>query len=703
MEKVIQKHDERERKVEEKRDADQASDATQRKSSRKDKADRKAERKAEKKQARINEAVAGSEVGASTSERLPPSQLPSASCTLASANIAAPPPISTSSAPPLAASDLNTSIRILEECRWRVILEHGTMGDVVAIAAFAPGPGGDCSTPNTPATPSNSQVDHAFDLFRNRTPRSAGGGSIHQGNAFMAQAPPDGAIGGGTGERNLWINNSNDGVDLRARSPYQRTAATSRTAWANNDGSTTPPISHGRATLPLRRGAPAALYAFLHVFGIREFEVHLRCKLSDLTALAGSVAAMIALVSQIGLTLIHWADVIPLHMAISAMAALLVGWLSFVAFLQTGHVHRVLSTSADALWPGHQQPNVHTRGMGGRATLSDRQSGMELPIIGATDTSSIQGPILPEPFHHTHEAAHQSRAMETPPVAMMPSYLESMRRRVRLCAWAAALTVVVLGATEWYWVVVVRIRAASGSTASSLTSGGDGALWLLGVGSGGERLTRGQHVLWGLISLLSSLMVAGSFWAPFCCIGCVVDAHVHLAAQLRAEHSHLTAASAWDSMALAQLVEGHIEVARQTSSRLSMFSSVWLIAFGYTCISGLLDTAVEGPRPAVICTTLASFLGLYLLFSCLGAGNERHRDHLRGCGRVLLIPSQRHMEGEYAPTIATAAYHAVAEHLAGTHGFGVLGVPHVTSKAADVILIVAVAALALSVQVGLVR
>ena len=77
----------------------------------------------------------------------------------------------------------------------------------------------------------------------------------------------------------------------------------------------------------------------------------------------------------------------------------------------------------------------------------------------------------------------------------------------------------------------------------------------------------------------------------------MVDAHVHLAAQLRAEHSHLTAASAWDSMALAQLVEGHIEVARQTSSRLSMFSSVWLIAFGYTCISGLLDTAIEGAAP----------------------------------------------------------------------------------------------------------
>ena len=77
-------------------------------------------------------------------------------------------------------NEVSQSIRLLEEQKWRIILEHGAMGEVVAVAAFAPGPGGEApSTPNTPATPSGAagsgvfadgfvEIDDlvpAFDLF----------------------------------------------------------------------------------------------------------------------------------------------------------------------------------------------------------------------------------------------------------------------------------------------------------------------------------------------------------------------------------------------------------------------------------------------------------------------------------------------------------------------------------------------------------
>ena len=55
------------------------------------------------------------------------------------------------------ALQVHQSIKILEDCKWRIILEHGPLGEVVAVAAFAPGPDGltnlDTSTPATPNTP----------------------------------------------------------------------------------------------------------------------------------------------------------------------------------------------------------------------------------------------------------------------------------------------------------------------------------------------------------------------------------------------------------------------------------------------------------------------------------------------------------------------------------------------------------------------
>ena len=38
-------------------------------------------------------------------------------------------------------TEVGQSIRLLEECKWRIILEHGPLGEVCAVAAFAPGPG----------------------------------------------------------------------------------------------------------------------------------------------------------------------------------------------------------------------------------------------------------------------------------------------------------------------------------------------------------------------------------------------------------------------------------------------------------------------------------------------------------------------------------------------------------------------------------
>ena len=125
------------------------------------------------------------------------------------------PPYGSSSGPQghQEAMQVGTSIRLLEESKWRVILEHGPLGDVVAVAAFAPGPGD--TTPNTPATPSGlanlaMSSDNAFDMAlqngmqqaRARCSNSAGGGGPLQ------QQLGGGAMGGygASQERNLWVN-----------------------------------------------------------------------------------------------------------------------------------------------------------------------------------------------------------------------------------------------------------------------------------------------------------------------------------------------------------------------------------------------------------------------------------------------------------------------------------------------------------------
>mmetsp|Transcript_81438 Transcript_81438/g.161979 ORF Transcript_81438/g.161979 Transcript_81438/m.161979 type:complete len:226 (-) Transcript_81438:4-681(-) len=45
---------------------------------------------------------------------------------------------------------INQSINMLEACKWRVLLEHGPLGEVVSLAAFAPGAD---SAPTTPISP----------------------------------------------------------------------------------------------------------------------------------------------------------------------------------------------------------------------------------------------------------------------------------------------------------------------------------------------------------------------------------------------------------------------------------------------------------------------------------------------------------------------------------------------------------------------
>ena len=55
----------------------------------------------------------------------------------------------------------------------------------------------------------------------------------------------------------------------------------------------------------------------MHAFGFREFEVHTAYRLCDLCALVSSALAMILLVSQLGMVLVHWADLLPLDLAIA--------------------------------------------------------------------------------------------------------------------------------------------------------------------------------------------------------------------------------------------------------------------------------------------------------------------------------------------------------------------------------------------------
>ena len=52
---------------------------------------------------------------------------------------------------------------------------------------------------------------------------------------------------------------------------------------------------------------------------------------------------------QLGMLAIHWADALPIDIAVVAFASGLGGWLNMVAFLQNNHIHKLLGSSGAAI------------------------------------------------------------------------------------------------------------------------------------------------------------------------------------------------------------------------------------------------------------------------------------------------------------------------------------------------------------------
>ena len=135
---------------------------------------------------------------------------------------------------------------------------------------------------------------------------------------------------GAAPERNLWVNANarcDGGFDGMTGmhglgGGDERYAPPPRFAWNVTDPTspTSPPPR--RTVLPLRRNAPSALFTLLHVCGMRELDLYTRCHLCDLVALSSAAGVMILIISQIGMLLVHWCDVLPLHLAITSFSVI---------------------------------------------------------------------------------------------------------------------------------------------------------------------------------------------------------------------------------------------------------------------------------------------------------------------------------------------------------------------------------------------
>lgn len=252
---------------------------------------------------------------------------------------AAPPPIYAASHQ----QDIDKSIHILENSKWRVLLEYGPAGEVVSLAAFCPG---NDSAPHTPCTPSaavEGMMERGMGQILDRvavssnsagygyppasadsTGRRQPGYSLQSGGSFST---PDGwqRHEGASGEQlqmtDLWVNTANHhgdgGGGVYRGSAYNQARRSPRLLGpvqppgnGHGNGQSSPPEPLGGAppfgtapsaglrfhawtsgnhtpimttprsatTMPLRRGAPAGLWRLLHVFGLRELEIHVHLR-----------------------------------------------------------------------------------------------------------------------------------------------------------------------------------------------------------------------------------------------------------------------------------------------------------------------------------------------------------------------------------------------------------------------------------------
>lgn len=623
------------------------------------------------------------------------------------------------------------SIRLLEDANWRIILEHGPLGDVVAVAAFAPGPV-DGSTPNTPATPSgmaggamSSEVAFDMALAQNGMQQAR----VRSANSYNASNDIGGM--GAAPERNLWVNANarcDGGFDGMTGmhglgGGDERYAPPPRFAWNVTDPTspTSPPPR--RTVLPLRRNAPSALFTLLHVCGMRELDLYTRCHLCDLVALSSAAGVMILIISQIGMLLVHWCDVLPLHLAITSFSVIVCGWLNIVAFLQLGHVHRIFSSTGASLSPaprvlsfadvpgqGGAMPPTNSRMVLDDATYSGSLPPSPPPSRGVAQ-SAIGAPrrLLPDllpthargapPSHHPPSrlpdfiaAPPQGKETNDPPVALTRPFQRSVNMSVLVGTVLLIITTLLLHVFDWFWLLI--LRGQPDALSHSLTSGSDGALWVLGV-SGIDPLTLSQKVGWAVISFFSCAVISAALWAPLVLVVCVLEAHVHLAGQLCAMLEDICDS---DDHSAAQLlmsvVPGHHALAETTSRYLGLYAFVHVLGFGYVALWSILGLAAEEAHPALLAAAITSSLAIYLLVAAFAGANWRRQRWLMSAAGAILRASRSNVS-----TRGLAAHQLVISELNASRGLTLLGL-RPGKEVAPVLALALTVAIAVATQLG---
>ena len=371
--------------------------------------------------------------------------------------------------------DMHDCIQWLEASRWRVVLEHSKVGEVVAVAAFAPGGPTAPGTPvrsDAPGTPLGGIFGHGASPFGLGYPidpallcgggpnavaaggaavvfgggcgSGAGSGCAGGGRCGAVASPTLGmpaggqhhgggsaggggdSTGGGSGAASMRRNSlasadSADNLtalDLALHPEFQHSGCAAdlggpmgggpqrerREAWkqhashphhhhlhhhqqmrepfydyhGHGDGGArgfegyyhrcgaeqelmlpprrplTPPLTPhtmlDERPPALRPGAPSFFWTALQAAGLHEAGLSGgRRPLPQFVALLYSVAVLLALLVQIGMLVCHWTEVLEVHIATAIFLAVVADWVNLALFLQTGHLHRLLSASAFSL------------------------------------------------------------------------------------------------------------------------------------------------------------------------------------------------------------------------------------------------------------------------------------------------------------------------------------------------------------------
>jgi hypothetical protein len=718
-------------------------------------------------------------------------------------------------------ADINHLIHMLESSKWRVLVEHGGGGEVISLAAFSPGM--DVSQPHTPCSPSHAaegMIERGFGSALDRVAAqqgldgwqridTPGGDHLHMTDLWInagsrqlnCHSPPEIAprllpeapvaqqlSEAGVYQSPLYHHALRSSTGPRLLLPILPPGRAQTDAMAGQPGGLRIAWPSGQqtplwtprvpSTLPLRRGAPDGLWTLLHAIGLRELDQHLHLHWSDLARLLSTLVVTLVLIAQLGMALLHWADLLPLHVAVGCVACFLGSWGGLAIFMQMGHLHGLLASSGTCIvlpkpFPfdphGQASQRLPPRRIGFGAPMgiefehqpsgsSDARSPWRSYRYGtgsrqesihgiASNYASTARSTLrrverraPGSFESVTAASHDGVNIHTSraashdgggaagggsagdvlaaasevvgtdlgvatPVGMTLAFKEVVRWRVRQTVLLTLLTAGGLYALDWYWLLVVRERVHDSS--SSLSRGGDGALWLLGV-RWGTALSPGAYIGWGFLSLLSDLALAGAYWVSLCCASCVLEAHVALAEQLNSALTDAPSSDAWAELLLLNVGATHGWLAQTSSRRLRLYVGLYTGSLAYVTLTGMASIAQDGAEPPIMVATVGALLALALLLSCFGDCNARRARLLLEAANerleVQLFEDESHTFSQ-RQSAALAAHAVVSAELGALgqsqgHSLSILGF-HVPPGAAMLWLAFAAAALGICCLAGL--